>query len=121
MLKLRRSPYIYLSGAFGAIWVMMAWSWPENSYFMFPVLAAAAVPVSYRLIAGRTLPLGTSIGAAVAGLLNVILLSAMLTIAGKLEGPTMLPAGGAMVDAILLGLTGAVAGTLLASVNFDRP
>ncbi len=120
MLRLRRSPYIYLSGAFGAIWVMMAWSWPENSYFMFPVLAAAAVPVSHRLIAGRTLPLGTSIGAAVAGLLNVILLSAMLAIAGKLEGPTMLGAGGGVVDATLLGLMGAVVGTLLASIDFLR-
>ena len=120
MVRLRRNPYIYLSGAFGAIWVMMAWSWPENSYFMFPVLAAAAVPISYRLMAGHTLPLGISIGAAVAGLLNVILLSAILTIAGKLEGPTMLQAGGAMLDAILLGLMGAVAGTLLASINLLR-
>jgi hypothetical protein len=120
MRRLRRNPYIYVSGAFGAIWVFMAWSTPDNNYFMFPMLIAAAVPVSYRLIAGRALPVGIAMGASIAGILNVFLLTAMLAIAGKLEGPTMLPVGGVVVDAILLGLIGAALGTLLASVNLSR-
>ena len=121
MRRLRRNPYIYVSGAFGAIWVLMAWSQPENNYFMFPVLVAAALPLSYRLIAGRGLPIGIAVGAAIAGLLNVFLLAALLAIAGKLDGPTMLPVGGAVADAVLLGLMGSVAGILLASVNSFRP
>ena len=119
MFRLRRNPYIYVAGAFGAIWVLIAWSAPERSYFMFPVLVAAAVPVSYRLIAGRSLPIGIAIGASIAGLFNVVLLAAMLAIAGKLNGPTMLPAGGAVVDAIVLGVAGAIAGSVLASLNFS--
>lgn len=120
MRRLGRNPYIYVSGAFGAIWVLIAWSRPENSYFMFPALVAASVPISYRLIAGRALPLGIAIGASIAGLLNVFLLSALLAIAGKLEGPTLLPAGGAVVDAIVLGVGGAIAGAVFASMNLQR-
>jgi hypothetical protein len=120
MRRLRRNPYIYVSGAFGAIWVLMAWSRPENSYFMFPILVAAAVPVSYRLIAGRALPIGIAMGASIAGILNVFLLAAMLAIAGKLDGPTMLPVGGSVVDAVLLGLIGGAAGALIASIDVFR-
>ena len=118
MRRLRSNPYIYVSGVFGAIWVLVAWSRPENSYFMFPILIAASVPASYRLIAGRALPIGMAVGASIAGLFNVFLLAAMLAIGGKLDGPTMLPAGGAVVDAIALGGVGAVAGAFLSSLNF---
>ena len=120
MRRISRNPYIYVSGAFGAIWVLIAWSSPENSYFMFPPLIAASVPMSYRLIAGKALPIGIALGASIAGLLNVFLLAALLAIAGKLEGPTLLPAGGAVVDAIVLSILGAVAGAFLASVNIGR-
>ena len=111
---------MYVSGAFGAIWVLMAWSRPENSFFLFPVLVAAAVPVSYRLIAGRGLPIGIALGAAIAGLLNVFLLAAMLAIAGKLNGPTLLPVGGSVVDAMMLGFLGAAGGAPLARVDLRR-
>lgn len=120
MFRFGRNPYVYVSGAFGAIWVLMAWSRPENSYFMFPVLVGASVPVSYRLIAGRALPTGFSVGAGIAGLFNVFLLAGMLAIAGKLEGPTMLSAGGSVVDAIILGAIGAAIGTFLATTPFRR-
>ena len=120
LLRVGRNPYVYVSGAFGAIWVLMAWAKPENSFFLFPVLVAAAVPVSYRLIAGRALPISIALGASIAGLLNVFLLAAMLAITGKLDGPTLLPAGGHVVDAIGLGLFGAVGGTLLATASIRR-
>lgn len=120
MFRFGRNPYVYVSGAFGAIWVLIAWNKPENSYFMFPLLVAASVPVSYRLIAGRALPTGFSIGAAIAGLFNVFLLAGMLAIAGKLDGPTILPAGGSVVDAIIFGSAGAVIGAFLATTRFRR-
>ncbi len=117
MFRFRRNPYVYVSGAFGAVWVLMAWNRPENSYYLFPVLVAAAVPVSYRLVAGRALPVSFAVGASIAGLFNVFLLAGMLAIAGKLDGPTLLPAGGAVVDSIVLGLAGAVVGGLLAVIE----
>ena len=120
MRRIGRNPYVYVSGAFGAIWVLIAWARPENSYFMFPLLIASSVPVSYRLIAGRALPIGIALGASIAGVLNVFLLAALLAIAGKLEGPTLVPAGGAVVDAIILGVAGAAAGAFLSSVNVGR-
>lgn len=120
MRRFSRNPYVYVSGAFGAIWVLMAWSHPDNSFYMFPPLVAASVPVSYRLIAGRVLPIGIAVGAAIAGVLNVFLLSALLAIAGKLEGPTLLPAGGTVVDAIFLGVVGATVGAVLSGVNLSR-
>ena len=120
MFRIGRNPYVYVSGAFGAIWVLMAWNQPGNNYFLFPPLVAASVPVSYRLIAGRALPIGFSIGAAVAGLFNVFLLGAMLGIAGKLDGASLLPGVGAVVDAIVLGALGAAAGVAAATIEFGR-
>ena len=120
MLRLGRNPYIYVSGAFGAIWVFAAWSRPENSYFMFPLLVAAAVPVSYRLIAHQALPISIAVGSAIAGLLNVFLLAALLAIGGKLEGPAILPLGGPVVEAIVFGFLGALVGIFLATVDFSR-
>ncbi len=118
MFRFGRNPFVYVSGAFGAIWVLVAWSRPENSYFLFPILVAASVPVSYRLIAGRALPVGFSAGAAVAGLFNVFLLAGLLAIAGKLDGPTLLPGANNVVDAVVLGAIGAVAGGFLTAYDF---
>lgn len=120
MRRIGRNPYIYVSGAFGALWVLIAWSSPDRSFYLFPLLVAASVPLSYRLIAGRALPIGIAVGAGIAGQFNVFLLSALLAIAGKLEGPTILPAGGAVVDAIVLGLVGATVGSFLAAWEFRR-
>ncbi len=120
MFRLRRNPYIYLSGAFGAAWVLGAWSQPENSYLMFPALVAAAVPLSYRLIAAGPLPKGLAIGAAIAGILNVFLLAAMLAIAGKLAGPNLLPAGSNVLDSVVLAAGGSAAGGWLAMADFGR-
>ena len=117
MFRLGRNPFVYVSGAFGAIWVLIAWAQPGNSYYLFPMLVAAAMPVSYRLVAGRALPMPVAVGSAVAGLLNVFLLAAILAIAGKLQGPTILPAGGAVVDSIVLGLVGATAGGFLSAAR----
>lgn len=121
MRRIGKNPYVYVSGAFGALWVLIAWGSPDRSFYLFPILVAASVPVSYRLIAGKALPVGIAVGAAIAGQLNVFLLSALLAIAGKLEGPRLLPAGGAVVDAIVLGSIGAAAGAMLAAYEFRRP
>ena len=40
----------------------------------------------------------------------------MLAIAGKLEGPELLPWGGGVVDSVVLGLAGSVVGGYLAAV-----
>jgi hypothetical protein len=120
MRRIGKNPYVYVSGAFGALWVLIAWGSPDRTFYLFPFLVAASVPVSYRLIAGRALPIGVAIGAGIAGQFNVFLLAGLLAIAGKLEGPTLLPAGGAVVDAIVLGIAGAAAGTLVAAWDFRR-
>jgi hypothetical protein len=109
-----------VSGAFGAIWVFAAWARPENSYFMFPFFVAAAVPVSYRLAARRALPVGIAVGSSIAGLFNVFLIAALLAIGGKLEGPTILPFGGSVVEAIVVGFLGALVGIFLATVDVSR-
>jgi hypothetical protein len=119
-MESRRNPYIYVSGAFGAFWVLMAWLNPENTYFMFPLLVAGAVPVSYRLALGRPLPTPVALGAAVAGLINVILLATLLALFGKLEGPTFLGAGGVVVETIVWGVLGATLGSVAARVTLRR-
>ena len=53
--------------------------------------------------------------AGIAGITNVVILAAFLAITERLEGPTVLPFGGPVVDASLWAVIGAAVGVFLAS------
>jgi hypothetical protein len=120
MDRLRRTPFLAISAVFAAAWVFAAWLAPGANYFLFPVLVAGSMPVAYRLSLGRPLPGPLSAAAAVAGIVNALVLAAVLTIAGKLRGPTTLPAGGHVLDALLWAVIGGGLGAAAASWGVSR-
>lgn len=105
--------FVYLSGVFAGVWVVAAWLSPENNYFLFPVLIAASVPISYRLTFRKPLSHPVATGAAAAGLLNAILVALLLELSGKLQGDPLIPGTGLVLEAMVLGLVGAAAGALV--------
>lgn len=113
----RRSPYLFIPGLFGAAWVVVAFAQPENNYFLFPMLTAGAMPVSYRLQAGLLLPRRLAAIAAVAGLTNVLLIAVLLAISGRLDGPPTLGIDSPIVDAGVWGLLGAAVAAVLTSLG----
>ncbi len=104
-----------ISAIFGIAWVFAAWARPEVNYVLFPVLIAGSLPVVYRLTFGHAIPSQIAAAAGIAGITNVIILAAFLAITERLEGPTVLPFGGPVLDASLWAVIGAGVGVFLAS------
>jgi len=94
-----------------AIWVAAAWL-NETTLHFAPLLVAALVPLGVALAAEppsfpRRLA-GAAVGAAVA-----LAATAVLALSGHLDGPSLLPSGGAVAEAVAFSLAGAVIGLVL--------
>jgi hypothetical protein len=113
-MELLRKPITYLSGVLAGIWVLVAFLNPENDYFLSPILIAGAAPISYRVAKHGPVDLGTAIGSALAGVFTVALTTFLLSYAGRLQGPGLLAIGGPVLEALALGLVGAVIGVIAA-------
>jgi hypothetical protein len=100
----------YLSGLLAALWVVLAFLNPETTYHLAPVLVAGAYPVGLRRRANRRVRLGMAAAAAVGSLLVALVVTLALWLAGRLDGPTLLPFGDAAVESVVFALTGAVIG-----------
>ena len=109
-----------ISAIFGVAWVLAAWVRPEVNYVLFPVLIAGAVPVAYRLTVGRAISSGFASAAAIAGIINTVVLAAFLAITERLEGPTMLDFGGPVLDAAIWAVIGGAFGVFAASWKGPR-
>ena len=97
----------------GVLWVILAFNNPETTYHLGPPLVAAAVPLTHRSSGSGPLSAPAAAGAAVSGLTNALIATAVLAIAGKLEGESLLPFGDATVESIVFAVVGAIAGYLI--------
>jgi hypothetical protein len=111
----RRSPYMAISVVFGVAWIVAAWARPEVNYVLFPLLIAGSLPVIYRLTLGRAVPTQFATAAAIAGIINAVVIAAFLAISGRLQGPTVMAVGGHVVDAAVWATIGAAFGVFAAS------
>lgn len=94
------------------LWVGLASANPTITYHLAPVLVAVAVPVGSALN-GRLEPL-TAVAATAIGLALTYGATAGLGVTDHLTGPSLLPSGGAVVEAIVFGAVGAVGGFVFA-------
>ena len=94
-----------------AVWVLVAWM-QDATLHLAPLLVAALVPLGVSLATQPpSFPLrlaATAIGAAVA-----LAATAVLGFGGRLAGPSLLTAGGAVAEAVAFSLSGAVIGLVL--------
>lgn len=109
-----------ISAIFAVSWVLAAWARPEVNYVLFPLLIAGSLPVIYRLTLGHAVPTAFAAAGAIAGITNTIVLAAFLAITERLQGPTVLPFGGPVLDAAIWAVIGAALGVVVASWKGPR-
>jgi len=90
-----------------AIWVAAVWL-NETTLHFAPLLVAALVPLGVALAAEPPSFPRRLAGAAVA-----LAATAVLALSGHLDGPSLLPSGGAVAEAVAFSLAGAVIGLVL--------
>lgn len=97
-------------GLLAAVWTIAALAQPTSTYHLAPILIAGAVPVLGRRTGA---PMSRLVLAAAAG--GMIAASGTVLLAGfdLLQGPTLLPYGGALAEALTFTAAGAVGGLLL--------
>lgn len=107
-------PTLYAAGLTG-LWIVLAWGRPTVTYHLAPLLVAIVVPGAIALSekAGWSLTaLATGTGALLAAVATIV-----LGTTGHLAGPSLLPSGGAVVEAWVLAAVGAAGGGALAVVR----
>lgn len=109
-----------MSGVFAGAWVFAALLRPEVDYVLFPVLVAASFPISYRLALGP-LPTPLAGGAAIAGIINTIVVTLLLGVTGLLGDAELLPALGAVGQAMALGAAGGIIGYAASRLGAPHP
>ncbi len=110
-----RDPTVYTSGVVAAVWVVLAWVNPESTYHLAAPLVAGIFPIAQRLRLGR-LTWAQALGAGAGGFVNVLLVTGLLSLLDKLQGPSLLPIGGAALEAVIFGLAGGIVGALGARI-----
>jgi hypothetical protein len=93
------------------VWVVLAWLYDATFHFA-PLLVAAVVPLGVAL-AGDPPPLTRRLGGAALGALIALGATTALALGGHLADPSLLPAGGALAEAIAFSLAGAAVGLVL--------
>lgn len=91
-----------------AVWAIGAAWQPTSTYHLAPLLVAGMVPGLARTGARMDLVSTTTVGALLAMGTGVALAAADL-----LRGPTLLPYGGALAEAITFAAIGAIGGALI--------
>lgn len=94
-----------------AVWVALAW-WSDATLHFAPLLVGAVVPLGVAL-AGRPPSLSHLVIAAGAGVLLALAATLGLALTGHLAGPSLLPAGGAVAEAVVFSLGGGAIGLVL--------
>ena len=94
------------------LWIAVAWLRPETTFHLAPLLVAGLLPYAYVRLAARRA--GARLTAALAATATgaALAASAVLAAAEKLEGPSLLPTGGAALEAVVFSLAGGALGLL---------
>lgn len=102
---------------FALLWAVLAVVRPSTTFHLAPLLVAAAVPTVYRMQGGRSRPVALRLAAAGVGIAVVI--TFVLGVAGLLDGPSLLPFGGAVDESLLGAAVGGALGLVVA--GWPRP
>ena len=104
------------AGALGVIWLIVAFARPSTTFHLAPLLVAGTLPIV--LSSGEPAPgLGRLAGGAGIGAALGLTFTSILTVADRLQGPSLLPAGGAVTESVVFALIGAVGGLLVSLIR----
>ncbi len=113
--QLRRAASISLGLA--VLWVVLAFLRSGTTFHLAPILVAGALPVVVAFdlqdqISAQHLVLPTAIG-----LVGALAATLVLTVADELTGPSLLPFGGAVTEAVVFSATGAIGGFMAGALR----
>lgn len=94
------------------LWGVLAFSNPMITYHLAPLLVAVVIPIGAALTAAITTQ--TALAATSIGLALTLGAVIMLGLTEHLAGPSLLPGGGAVLEAVLFGGIGAAGGLAFA-------
>ena len=95
-----------------ALWTVVAWGRPGTTFHLAPLFVAGLLPYAYVTVAKRRASARLVVFMAVAATAIALITTATLATAGKLEGPSLLPTGGAVLEAVVFSLAGGGFGLL---------
>jgi len=101
------------SGVVSVVWLVLAWRNPSLTYHFAPLIGAALWPLSLRS-QGRRHITDARIGG-LGGFGMMMLVTVILLITGRMNGPNFAHVGPAWPEAVLFAAIGAVIATRVAS------
>lgn len=106
--RLRAAGSLLASAAITGVWAALALRSPMVTYHFAPALAAAAWPVTARVVHGQATS-GAAVGAAAGGLVITLLATIALSLIDALRGPVLV-GGNATGESVLFAVVAAIWG-----------
>ena len=111
-------PLGYAAGM-ALLWALLAWNSPSTTYHFAPLIVAAAVPGAL-LLGEAKVPGPTLILAGAASGVLALVVTTVLGTADRLIGPSLLPFGGAVAEALVFAAVGVLAATTVTAIASSR-
>ena len=106
-MRIARTPLLYAAG-FTALWTVLAWINPTTTYHLAPLLVPL-IPWGIARSEGAALPSAATVAATALAIGAGLVLAA----ADRLQGPSLLPVGGALTETLVFALLAGVSGLVL--------
>ena len=108
---------VSISLGLSVLWVVVALVRSGTTFHLAPILVAAALPVAVAYDTRDQTSTRDLVLATVAGLAVALVATLILTLADEMTGPSLLPSGGAITEAVVFSLIGALGGFVIATLR----
>ena len=108
---------VLISLGLALLWVVVAFLRSGTTFHLAPILVAAAFPVAVSYESRDQISTLHLALASVIGLAISLVATLILTTADMMTGPSLLPSGGAVTEAVVFSLIGAIGGFVIATLR----
>ncbi len=108
---------VSISLGLAVLWVLVAFLRSGTTFHLAPILVAATLPVAVAYDSRDQTSTQQLALATVGGLAIALVATLILTLADEMTGPSLLPFGGAVTEAVVFSLVGAIGGFVIAMLR----
>lgn len=101
-----RTPFLIGTGL-AVLWLLLGFLSDGTTYHLAPLLVAA-IPASLYVLESAEPVLARALGLVVTGTVAALVVIGILSAAGRLTGPSLLPFGGAVTESLVVAGSGAL-------------
>ena len=101
-----RTPFLIGTGL-AVLWLLLGFLSDGTTYHLAPLLVAA-IPASLYVLESAEPVLARALGLVVTGTVAALVVIGILSAAGRLTGPSLLPFGGAVTESLVAAGSGAL-------------